>query len=238
MRRCSPPSVICPGRWRGQAGLVGSLRPSATRGRMLRPREEPANCAAISSTSVCGPSLRPANSRPLLMRSGSVIETTESEEEANSDHLLPRSCFIARARISLRSASALQRADGRSPSHKPIDHRTPAPLRLAFAQPSHNPRLNEHRAELPESCSWRIWGLLDRAPASPAFVLAQAPLGKHLLTGATVCGDPISWFQRAGLLTAPTAFVMGCRGSGRAPASGGWLFRWPGSGSCRWSWAI
>ena len=26
--------------------------------------------------------------------------------------------------------------------------------------------------------------------------LIGAPLGKHLLTGATVCGDPISWFQR------------------------------------------
>ena len=46
--------------------------------------------------------------------------------------------------------------------------------------------------------------------------LIGAPLGKHLLTGATVCGDPISWFQRAGLLTAPTAFVMGLQGFGKS----------------------
>ena len=45
--------------------------------------------------------------------------------------------------------------------------------------------------------------------------LIGAPLGKHLLTGATVCGDPISWFQRASLLTAPTAFVMGLQGFGK-----------------------
>ena len=46
--------------------------------------------------------------------------------------------------------------------------------------------------------------------------LIGAPLGKHLLTGATVCGDPISWFQRASLLTAPTAFVMGLQGFGKS----------------------
>ena len=46
--------------------------------------------------------------------------------------------------------------------------------------------------------------------------LIGAPLGKHLLTGATVCGDPISWFQRAGLLTAPTAFVLGLQGFGKS----------------------
>ena len=46
--------------------------------------------------------------------------------------------------------------------------------------------------------------------------LIGAPLGKHLLTGATVCGDPISWFQRASLLTAPTAFVLGLQGFGKS----------------------
>ena len=46
--------------------------------------------------------------------------------------------------------------------------------------------------------------------------LIGAPLGKHILTGATVCGDPISWFQRAGLLTAPTASVLGLQGFGKS----------------------
>jgi hypothetical protein len=46
--------------------------------------------------------------------------------------------------------------------------------------------------------------------------LIGAPLGRHTLTGATVCGDPISWFQRAGLLTAPTAGVIGLQGFGKS----------------------
>jgi hypothetical protein len=46
--------------------------------------------------------------------------------------------------------------------------------------------------------------------------LIGAPLGKHLLTGATVCGDPISWFQHSNLLTAPTAVVMGLQGFGKS----------------------
>ena len=46
--------------------------------------------------------------------------------------------------------------------------------------------------------------------------LIGAPLGKHLLSGATVCGDPVSWFAHAGLLTAPTAFVLAREGFGKS----------------------
>jgi len=46
--------------------------------------------------------------------------------------------------------------------------------------------------------------------------LVGAPLGKHLLSGATVCGDPISWFAHAGLLTAPTAMVLAREGFGKS----------------------
>lgn len=43
-----------------------------------------------------------------------------------------------------------------------------------------------------------------------------APLGQNLLTGATVCGDPVSWFRRAHLIANPSLFVMGRPGTGKS----------------------
>lgn len=43
-----------------------------------------------------------------------------------------------------------------------------------------------------------------------------APIGRHLFTGATVCCDPISWFQRAQLISNPSAFVLGRPGLGKS----------------------
>ena len=68
----------------------------------------------------------------------------------------------------------------------------------------------EWRATSVQACG--MWPFAVGAGAP----LIGAPLGRHLLTGATVCGDPISWFQRAGLLTAPTAFVIGLQGFGKS----------------------
>ncbi|WP_331758118.1 ATP/GTP-binding protein [[Kitasatospora] papulosa] len=42
------------------------------------------------------------------------------------------------------------------------------------------------------------------------------PLGRDLHSGATVCCDPISWFQRAGLISNPSAFVLGQPGLGKS----------------------
>jgi hypothetical protein len=42
------------------------------------------------------------------------------------------------------------------------------------------------------------------------------PLGRHLLSGATVCADPISWFQRARLIRNPSMFVLGLPGLGKS----------------------
>jgi len=47
--------------------------------------------------------------------------------------------------------------------------------------------------------------------------LVGAPLGKHLLTGATVCADPISHFE-AGILNAPTATALAREGLGKSTA--------------------
>jgi hypothetical protein len=42
------------------------------------------------------------------------------------------------------------------------------------------------------------------------------PLGANLRTGATVCGDPISWFTRAKLISNPSMFVLGLPGLGKS----------------------
>jgi hypothetical protein len=46
--------------------------------------------------------------------------------------------------------------------------------------------------------------------------LCGAPLGQHLLTGVTVCGDPVSWFRRAHLISNPSLFVLGRPGTGKS----------------------
>jgi hypothetical protein len=42
------------------------------------------------------------------------------------------------------------------------------------------------------------------------------PLGRNLVSGATLCCDPISWFQRANLISNPSAFVLGKPGLGKS----------------------
>ncbi|MES2171704.1 MAG: ATP/GTP-binding protein [Actinomycetota bacterium] len=46
--------------------------------------------------------------------------------------------------------------------------------------------------------------------------IVGVPLGRHLFTHATVCCDPISWFQRAKLISNPSAFVMALPGRGKS----------------------
>jgi len=42
------------------------------------------------------------------------------------------------------------------------------------------------------------------------------PLGRNLLTGATVCCDPLSWFQRARLILNPSMFLLGLPALGKS----------------------
>jgi hypothetical protein len=42
------------------------------------------------------------------------------------------------------------------------------------------------------------------------------PLGQHLFTGATVCGDPISWFTRARYISNPSLMILGMPGLGKS----------------------
>lgn len=46
--------------------------------------------------------------------------------------------------------------------------------------------------------------------------MVGVPLGRNLQTGATLCCDPISWFQRANLISNPSAFILGKPGLGKS----------------------
>ncbi len=61
----------------------------------------------------------------------------------------------------------------------------------------------------------QIVGLWPWAVGAGAPVIGT-PLGPHLRTGAPVCFDPMNWFARAGLLSAPSLFVLGLNGFGKS----------------------
>ncbi|WP_328643931.1 ATP/GTP-binding protein [Streptomyces canus] len=46
--------------------------------------------------------------------------------------------------------------------------------------------------------------------------MVGVPLGRSVLSGSTVCCDPISWFTRAGLIHNPSVFVLGQPGLGKS----------------------
>jgi len=46
--------------------------------------------------------------------------------------------------------------------------------------------------------------------------MTGVPVGRDLRTGATVCCDPISWFQRAGLIANPSVLIEGRPGMGKS----------------------
>ncbi|WP_432838991.1 ATP/GTP-binding protein [Dactylosporangium sp. CA-092794] len=46
--------------------------------------------------------------------------------------------------------------------------------------------------------------------------MTGVPLGQHLATGATVCGDPLNWFTRARYISNPSLFMLGMPGLGKS----------------------
>jgi hypothetical protein len=46
--------------------------------------------------------------------------------------------------------------------------------------------------------------------------MVGVPIGRNLMSGATMCCDPISWFMRAKLISNPSMFVLGKPGLGKA----------------------
>lgn len=68
----------------------------------------------------------------------------------------------------------------------------------------------EYRGTSVQVCGLWPWAAGSGTP------MAGVPMGRHLMTGATVCCDPISWFQRAGLIANPSMFVLGKPGLGKS----------------------
>ncbi|PPG43757.1 ATP/GTP-binding protein [Pseudoclavibacter sp. RFBA6] len=71
-----------------------------------------------------------------------------------------------------------------------------------------------------EAAEWRattvqVCGLWPFAVGAGTPMIG-VPLGRHLMNGSTVCCDPISWFQRAKLISNPSMFVLGKPGLGKS----------------------
>lgn len=52
--------------------------------------------------------------------------------------------------------------------------------------------------------------------ASTGLPLIGVPLGQHTMSGATVCSDPISWFDEAGLIANPSLLLLARAGLGKS----------------------
>lgn len=61
----------------------------------------------------------------------------------------------------------------------------------------------------------QVCGLWPYAIGTGSPVIG-VPLGRHIHSGATVCCDPISWFQRAKLISNPSVFVLGLPALGKS----------------------
>ena len=63
--------------------------------------------------------------------------------------------------------------------------------------------------------TFQVCGLWPYAAGS-GTPMVGVPLGRNLLSGATLCADPISWFQRARLISNPSLFLLGLPGLGKS----------------------
>lgn len=72
------------------------------------------------------------------------------------------------------------------------------------------PAVREYRGTTVQVCG--LWPF-SSGTSSP---MIGVPIGRHEETQATVCCDPISWFQRARLISNPSAFVLGKPGLGKS----------------------
>jgi len=61
----------------------------------------------------------------------------------------------------------------------------------------------------------QIYGLFPFAVGGGSPTIG-VPLGRNLLTGATVCCDPLAWFQRAKLILNPSMFLLGLPALGKS----------------------
>lgn len=68
----------------------------------------------------------------------------------------------------------------------------------------------EYRATTVQVCGLWPWVVGSGTP------VVGVPFGRHTVSGATLCCDPVSWFQRANLIANPSVFVLGKPGLGKS----------------------
>jgi hypothetical protein len=66
------------------------------------------------------------------------------------------------------------------------------------------------RATTVQACG--LWPFV----AGSGAPMSGVPLGQHIYTGATICGDPLSWFTRAKYISNPSLFMLGMPGLGKS----------------------
>jgi hypothetical protein len=71
---------------------------------------------------------------------------------------------------------------------------------------------DEYRGTTVQVCGLWPWVVGSGTP------MVGVPFARHLATGATVCCDPISWFQRAALISNPSLFALAIPGVGKTSA--------------------
>ena len=68
----------------------------------------------------------------------------------------------------------------------------------------------EYRGTTVQVCGLWPWVVGSGTP------MIGVPLGRHTVSGTTLCCDPISWFQRANLIANPSVFILGKPGLGKS----------------------
>lgn len=68
---------------------------------------------------------------------------------------------------------------------------------------------DEYRGTTRQVCGLWPWIVGSGTP------MVGVPLGRHIKTGATLCCDPISWYQRGGLISQPSQFWLAEPGLGK-----------------------
>ncbi len=71
---------------------------------------------------------------------------------------------------------------------------------------------DEFRGTTVQVCGLWPWVVGSGTP------MVGVPFGRHINTGATLCCDPVSWFQRASLISNPSVFFLGIPGIGKTSA--------------------
>lgn len=71
---------------------------------------------------------------------------------------------------------------------------------------------DEYRGTTVQVCGLWPWIVGSGTP------MVGVPFGRHIMSGATLCCDPISWFQRAHLIGNPSVFFLGRPGLGKTSA--------------------